>query len=277
MKGNHSQRRFIRLKRFNRRATAFLPAALWGLLLSARGAVGQDLGQRSLQKLIDCPSAGGPESGSYDFELRAYPDGGVLAGFTVGLFSRLSLGLFHGGTGIIGYGKPDWNPQPGISAACRLMNESLLLPALAIGYTDQGYGAWNDSTDRYQFKAKGFYAVLGKNFIWRGLGENGLHFGVNMNPAEGDEKQLDYFAALDFRPAQPVALIAEYTGALNDDKGDEGYGEGRGYLNAGLRLSFAERLALDLNLRDILNNQMKKFRGGESIGREIRISYVERF
>jgi len=200
-----------------RRAIHLLHAALWVLLLLSWGAAAQDLAQRPLQKLIDCPSAGGPEPGSYDFELRAYPDGGVLAGFTVGLFRRFSLGLFYGGTGIIGFTRPDWNPQPGITASCRLMDESLLLPALAVGYNNQGYGDWNDSTDRYQFKAKWFYAALGKNFLWRYLGETGLHFGVNMNPAEGDDGQLDLFAALDLRLVQQLAIISEWTAALDDE------------------------------------------------------------
>ena len=71
-------------------------------IFSAIG-LAQGLGQRPLQKLIDYPSAGGPEHRTFDFELRAFPEGGVLAGFSIGLFDRLGVGFYYGGIGVIGY------------------------------------------------------------------------------------------------------------------------------------------------------------------------------
>jgi len=248
------------------------------LALVQPGELGaQDLDTRPLQKLIDCPSAGGPEYHSYDFELRTYADGGVLTGFTIGLFQRFSMGLFFGGTGIIGFGKPDWNPQPGVIAQYRFLNETTGLPALAIGFNNQGYGKWDDDAERYQFKAKGFYAVLGKNFVIGQLGEFGTHFGVNQNPVSGDDDRIDFWTAADYHLTTQLTVILEYSAALNDCNRKFSYGEGRGYMNAGIRWTFAERLAIDLHFRDVLNNQKDGFRGGSEIGREVRISYVESF
>jgi len=235
----------------------------------------QDFGERPLQKLIDCPSAGCPESGVYDFELRAFPGGGVLVGFSVGLLGRFGVGLYYGGTGIIGFDRPDWNPQPGVTAMCRLIDENLLLPALSIGFNNQGYGAWMDSAERYQFKAKGFYAVLGKVFRIGVVGEIGWHLGVNMNPIEEDNKKPDFFCGADYHLVRQIALIAEYSAAL-DDRQVSSLGEGKGYLNLGVRWTFAERLALDLHLKDVIINQDTDLRGGGGVGREIRISYVEK-
>jgi len=237
-------------------------------------ATAQDLGVRPLQKLIDCPSAGGPESGSYDFELRVYPDGGVLAGFTAGLIGRLGIGFFYGGTGIIGYNSPDWNIQPGVLAMCRILDESYVMPAITIGFTNQGYGAWIDSTNRYQYKAKGYYLALGKNFKLWPMGEICGHFGVNMNPTADDSKSLDFYTGVDFRLIKQLGFIGEYSAGLNDRKGSS-LGKGRGYLNLGIRWTFAERLAIDLHLRDVIINQNNDARGGAGVGREIRISYVE--
>ncbi len=236
----------------------------------------QDFSERPLQKLIDCPSAGGPEKGSYDFELRTYPGGGVLAGFTVGLFNRFVVGISYGGAEIIGFDQPDWNPQPCVAASYRLIDETMALPALSVGFNDQGYGAWLDEEERYQFKAKGFYGVVGKNFSINPLGEFGAHFGVNTNPmVEDDEGIIDLFTAVDYRMTQQISLIAEYSPGFNDQKGDS-TGIGRGYLNFGIRWTFAERLAIDLHLRDILINQeTSTIRPGKNFGREIRISYVE--
>jgi hypothetical protein len=243
--------------------------------LLTTSAFAQDLADRPLQKLIDCPTAGGPATGSYDFELRAYPGGGLLAGISVGLFQRFTVGLSYGGSDVIGYSAPDWNPQPGVAASFRIINESRLLPALAVGFTNQGYGAWLDSLDRYQFKAKGFYGVMGKYFTWGPIGETGIHFGANRNPVEKGDKKVDLFFAVDYWATRQLAVIAEYSAALDDWKGDGSFGMGRGYLNAGLRWSFGERLAIDLNLRDLLNNQEELLRGGSQIGREIRICYEE--
>jgi len=238
----------------------------------------QDFAERPLQKLIDCPSAGGPEKGSYDFELRAYPNGGVLTGFTIGLFSRFVVGISYGGAGIIGFANPDWNPQPGVAASYRVIDETIALPAISFGFNNQGYGAWIDEEDieRYQFKAKGFYCVAGKNFSISSLGEFGAHFGVNTNPMVDDnEVALDFFTAADYHMTQQLALIVEYSAGLNDRKKDSP-GEGKGYLNLGVRWTFAERLAIDLHLRDMLINQeTSSIRTGKNFGREIRISYVE--
>jgi len=236
----------------------------------------QDLSERPLQKLIDCPSAGGPEKGSYDFELRAYPGGGVQAAFTIGMFNRFVIGLSYGGVGVIGYDNPDWNPQPGVSVSYRIINESLVMPALSLGFNNQGYGAWIDNTNRYQFKAKGFYAVVGKNFRIGPFGEFGGHFGVNSNPmVDDDEGSLDFFAAVDYRMTEQFAIITEYSAALNDND-NLSIGKGKGYMNFGVRWTFAERLAIDLHLKDLLINQDdKNLRPGINFGREIRISYVE--
>ncbi len=239
------------------------------ILLISTSVSAQDLSDRPLQKLIDCPSAGGPEPGSYDFELRAYPNGGVLTGFTVGLFKRFGIGIYYGGTEIIGFNTPDWNQQPGVVAMFRLIDESIALPALSLGFTNQGYGAWMDSLDRYQYKAKGFYAALGKNFAIGPVGEFGGHFGVNMNPIEENNEALDFFVAIDYRMTNQIGLIMEYSLALDDRKCISLCGD-RGYLNFCIRWTFAERLSIDLNLRDVLLNQ-----DNPNLGREIRISYVE--
>lgn len=243
-------------------------------IASSSGA--QDFSERPLQKLIDCPSAGGPEKGSYDFELRAYPGGGVLAAFTIGLINRFALGLSYGGTGVIGYDNPNWNPQPGVKVSYRIINESVALPALSVGFNNQGYGTWIDNLNRYQFKAKGFYGVVGKNFLIGSLGEFGGHFGVNSNPmVDDDEGSLDFFAAVDYRMTEQLAVILEYSAAMNDND-NASIGQGKGYLNVGFRWTFAERLAIDIHLRDMLINQNNTtIQRGKNFGREIRISYVE--
>lgn len=234
----------------------------------------QNLRFRPLQRLIDCPSAGGPETKSYEFELTAFPDGGLLAGLAISPFQRFTLGVSYGGTGVIGYGAPEWNPQPGLKASFRIINESMAFPGAAVGFENQGRGYWDDKSARYQFIAKGFYAAIGKNFHMAGIGEFALHGGVSYNPADGAPKIPDYFAAFDLRVADQLGFIAEYSFGLNE-RDRPAFNAKQGWLNAAFRWTFAERLAVDVVFRDLLVNQPEAVRGGGQIGREVRIHYVE--
>ncbi len=250
---------------------------LIALLLIAQTLDAQDLAYRPLQKLIDCPNAGGPEHLSYDFGLRAYPNGGLLFGFDVGLFEKFTLGISYGGTKVIGYGQPDWNPQPGVLAQFRFLDETVTTPALSVGFWNQGFGAYIDSTEQYLYKSKGFYATGGKNFTLGQMGEFGAHLGVNQNPVEGDDHRLDFWAACDYRPSYQIGFVLEYTAGINDQGREESHGKNRGFLHAGVRWSFAKQMAVDVIFRDIFSNQKEELRKGSDIGREIRVSYVEHF
>ena len=91
-----------------------------------------------LQKLVDAPTAGCLKKGQYNFELQVYPQGGVLAGFAVGLFDRFTMGVSYGGIGIIGSDQVEWNEQPGVLLKYRLFEESILMPAVALGFSESG-------------------------------------------------------------------------------------------------------------------------------------------
>lgn len=237
----------------------------------------QNFHERPLQKLIDCPTAGGPIMHGWQFELNAFANEGLLFGIDIGLFPRFTVGVSYGGTGIIGFAKPAWNPQPGLNSAYRLLNESITFPAVAIGYNNQGRGFWDEDLERYQYIAKGFYGVASKNFILGTVGELSAHLGVNNNPSENKDKGIDAFIGFDYRMTNQTAIVTEYSFAWNDFKGGEAIGKGKGYLNSGFRWAIGRQFAIDFIFRDILVNQDKDMRGGKQIGREIRIHYLEMF
>lgn len=222
-------------------------------------------------ELVDMPTAGILEKGSYVSSLRLYPAGGLLGGIQIGLSNRLLLGVSFGGENIIGEGKVNWNPEPGLQFIYRIVDENIVLPAITIGYNSQGFGPYNKTTKRYNIKSRGFYAVGSKNYAF--LGDLSFHGGLNYSLERDDgDKDLNLFAGVMKSLNQDLNLIAEYDVAINDND-IRSIGEGKGYLNLGVRWLFANRLALQFQFKNILENK-------ENVpysNREIKIAYIEYF
>lgn len=225
------------------------------------------------RRMVDAPTAGTLLKGSFDTELRAYPDGGVLGVLQIGLTDRWTIGLGYGGTNIISATDPDWNPRMNFLTKIRLIDESMAMPAIAVGFEEQGFGRWVDSLDRYENKAKGFFVVGSKGYR-SGSVLSSIHAGVNYAP-EADDKDNDInaFFGADMRFDNNFGLVVDYDLALNDDRKPLALGKGRGYLNAGARWMVLNRIFMEANLKDLLSNRKDR----ESIGRELRIIYVESF
>lgn len=225
------------------------------------------------RKLVDCPTAGLLPRGSFDFDIRIYGNGGVVTTIDVGLMRRFMIGISFGGENIIGDGEADWNPRIEFLAKYRLINESYNLPAFVIGFDSQGGGAFDDSLNRYVYKSKGFYAVMSKSYLVAEV-PVGFHFGANYSlENDDDDKNIPLFFGADVQATENLGFVAEYDLATNDDEFKERYGQGYGYLNAGIQWIFSSKLQLEFQFKNILLNR-------EDIsawGREFRITYFEMF
>jgi hypothetical protein len=260
---------------------------LAALALVTGTAAAQNMKTLPLNRLIDNPTAGILQKGSFDFDMNLYADGGVLLAFGVGLLDRLNMGASFGGTRIISDQQPDWNGRPELALKYRLLDETVTWPALVLGYTGQGHGRWlkdapvggasTKTIDRYEIKAKGFYAAVGKNYLVGNMGLMGLHAGANVNPMENDDDAgLSLWVGVDKAVNDEISAVAEYDFAWDDIR--TGLSKSKGFLNLGGRWTFAERLSLELDFRDVLTNR-KDIAGRpiDSVSREIRITYLESF
>lgn len=251
-------------------------AAVMALLITgAAGAqMADDVRSLELLRVIHEPTAGVLKKGQYELELNSFGYGGMQVGIAIGLFDRFMFGVSFGGDGLIGYGKPTWNDLPGMIVKYRLIEESQVLPAVAIGFDMQGQGNWFKEDDRYLYKAPGGFIAASRNWM-SPYGRFGLHGGVNINSTENDQEQgMDGFLGLDFSLNEQLALLLEYDFAVDDNEEDGRFGEGPyGYLNAGLRFTFAQALVIDVGAVDLFNSSAET----DGWGREIRISYVETF
>ncbi|HEX9751175.1 MAG TPA: hypothetical protein VGB22_07835 [candidate division Zixibacteria bacterium] len=225
------------------------------------------------RRMVDAPTAGTLLKGTFDTELRAFPGGGMLGVLQVGLTNQWMIGLGYGGTQIISANDPNWNPRMNFLTKLQLLGETDMMPAIAVGFEEQGFGAWVDSLDRYENKSKGFFAVVSKGYISRGF-ISSIHGGVNYSREYDDkDKDVNFFFGADMRFENNFGFVAEYDMALNDDKEPLSLGEGYGYLNAGVRWTVLNRIFMEGHLKDLLSNR----KDTKTIGRELRIIYVEAF
>lgn len=224
------------------------------------------------RRMIDSPTAGTLRKGSFDTELRAFPDGGMLGILQIGLTNRWQIGFSYGGTEVISSNDPTWNPRMQFLTKLQILGENMTLPGIAVGYEEQGFGLWLDSLDRYQIKSKGFYAVASKGYRTSGF-TSSIHGGMNYSREDKHDKDINFFFGGDLRFDNSLGFVAEYDMALNDDRTPHSLGRGRGYLNFGVRWLILNQVYIEGSMKDLLENR----RDTNSFGRELRMIYVERF
>ncbi len=228
----------------------------------------QRLNQHRL--LVDLPTAGTLDRGSFQVRLRMFGNGGLIGGVAVGVTDRFMFGLSYGGENIIGSGDINWNPDPGIQARLRLIDENFAMPAITIGFDSQGFGPHNGTFDRFANKSRGFFAVASKNYAV--LFNLGLHGGLNYSlENDDDDSDIDFFAGVDLSLNREFRLMLEYDFAGNDNKNDAVFGSGKGYLNAGFQWTFSDELFLQFNLKNLLEN------GPNTVTREFKVGYYQYF
>ncbi len=231
--------------------------------------------------LVDAPTAGTLPRAYYCIGFRFYPNGGALANADIGLSNRLMLGVAFGAEDVISNREPTWNPRIEFNVKLRMIDEMEYFPAITIGFSSQGVGGWNAELRRYTFKSRGFYLVASRSFYFYQW-TSGWHVGVNYsleNEVDHD-RDLNFFVGFDATFKYNLAFLAEIDAALNDDKSTlpDGTpynfaGKGRGYLNFSVKWLFTENLELEALMKDLLINR----RESETLTREIRITYIDKF
>lgn len=223
--------------------------------------------------LIDKPTAGMLKRAHYAISSNYFQRGGVLAGVSVGLFDQFSFGISYGGTEIIGPNNIQMNPQPGINAKLRLFDETLMMPAFALGFDSQGKEPFleADSLNRYTIKSPGVYIAGSKNYAF--MGNLSVHGGLNLSLEKDDgDNDMNAYLGVEKTLGPDISLLAEYDFAFNDNH-LRALGEGRGYLNLGLRWSWGKGLIIGFDLKNVSKNQKNVSVGN----RTLHIDYIGAF
>jgi hypothetical protein len=194
----------------------------------------------------------------------------LIAVLEAGVFENVSFGISYGGSNLIGSGKVDWYKLPAVNIRVRILNETVLLPAFTFGFDSQGKGTYDSDRSRYETKSPGFFAAVSKNFDF--LGYLSFHGTINYS-LEG--KDGDNFVNLKTGAEKTLganfSLLVEYDFALNDNKSIS-FGDGKGYLNAGIRWSVGSGLTIGFDLRDLLSNKSETKNAAD---RALRIEFIK--
>ena len=217
--------------------------------------------------IIDTPTAGLLKRGAFAMDVDFFQNGGMTVGLSAGALDRLSFGISYGGSGIIGNGNIAMQKLPGINVKFRMFDETMAMPAIALGFDSQGKEDYIDSTDRFTIKSRGFFAAASKNYSI--AGNLSVHGGMNYSLENKDgNKNVDFFVGAEKSLGSDISLLGEYDFGLNDNNG--AVGKGKGYLNAGMRWSWGNGFTLGFDLKDLVKNQNHVVVGN----RTIKVEYV---
>ena len=228
--------------------------------------------------LITIPTAGTLQRGSFALEMRIQKFGGLTSSISIGLTDRFQLGISYGSANLIGDDSLIWYPKPETNLKYLLIDESETSPGISLGIDTQGLGKFNsdDSLMRYDTKALGLFAVASKNWVTP-LGNLGWHFGSNYNFVEtnDNDKDVNFFMGFDIEFNPELSMMFEYNAALNENNmTSKNIAISRGgYLNAGVRWTFVERLHIEIDFNNLMFDKKKV----DYFNREIKITYIEYF
>lgn len=227
-------------------------------------------------RIVTIPTAGTLARGCYSLEMDIQRKGGMIIALTTGLTDRFQFGLSYGAGNLVGDDTIRWYPRPEANLKYLLIDENEKAPGIALGINTQGFGAYSDSTGRYDQKAYGAYLAASKN--WKTfLGNVGLHAGMNLNFTETDDGDRDpnLFAGFDIELNPELTVLAEYNAALNEnEKTARNMSLAKsGYLNAGVRWTFVDKLHFEVSFKNLLFDKEMI----QSFNREFKITYIEYF
>ena len=204
--------------------------------------------------LIDTPTVGMLDYGSYDLGFRLFSDGGVLTRLDFGVFRIVNLGVGWEISDVVG-NRTMVVGQPALYLKIKPFAGSMVLPAIAFGYDGQGY-FYNTDKKEFEQKEKGVFVVLGREAFVPGLE---LNAGVNMN--DFGTNSVHGFVNAGFSMEDTFSVIGEFDniGDLPDAR-----------LNLGVRFSVTGNVSVDLAGRDICA-------ADRSAERIIRVNYRGKF
>ncbi len=218
--------------------------------------------------IVDMPTAGVIPKGDYAVDLVYFDGGGLAFTFNYALWRNFNIGAALSAQNFVGSGEITLQNIPAILLKYRFVNETIEVPAFAIGLSTRGTGTYSNSSNRYAVSSPGVFLALSKNFRWD-LGSLATHAGFNYSFENvTDDFFINYYAGIEQSIGNRVAVNAEYNAGAFEWK--VGKTKGKGFLNASLRYSLGYGFTLQFQFRDLLNN----FKNSDKITRYFGIEWI---
>jgi len=203
--------------------------------------------------LIDTPTPQIVEQGGYNVNFRFYSfkgsegdnNSGLLVGLFFGVLQYMNLGVNMDTENLIGNNSMKLR-RPRLFVKFHIFGGSEYIPAIGVGYDDQGYGEYRDR--RYEHREKGFFVVICReNFI------PGLDVSTGINGYDFEQFRVRGFISLFSRLGESVVPMLEF-----DNLG--GGSENR--INMGIRYFITPNLNIELDGKDVADEFDRIFRIG---------------
>ena len=220
---------------------------------SASSAKGE---QSPMIEVMDIPTAEILDPLTYSTAFRFYNEGGLMSRLVIGPLKRVNLGLSFDTQRIIGSGDPHMI-RPSVYFKLRFFDGTDVLPALALGYDNQGF-LYQEVPKKFLQREKGLYLVGGHEILIPNLE---VHAGVNIFDFDSQAAAFGFFGGT-CKVTPNFALLAEYDNIRNgrDNR-----------TNLGGRYWIAPYFNIDFGARNVGRGGA---RGGERI---LRLNYVGHF
>jgi len=215
--------------------------------------------------LVTAPTAGILGHRQVLYRVDFSPYGGITGYLNIGLLDKMNLGISYGGDNIISYNEPDFLPHLNFNFRARFLEETVTLPAIAVGFDNQGYLPYYDG--RFFYKSPGFYAVASKNYGFL-YGDLSFHLGGNYTLETTDKEGPDFFAGFIYI-YEFFKLTLDYRAGLDDNLDTEK----RGYLNGSVGFLLEDGVEFSLLFVDMMENKGKEI----SMGRMLRLNILKNF
>ena len=214
-------------------------------------------------------------------DTQLYDGGGVVQTISIGIIDLVNVGVSYGGSHIIGSSHVIWQPHAGFQARVRIVEETLINPAVSLGFDSQGDGPYRAGKgfNRFRIKSRGAYLVFSRNYNL--IGNLGIHGGVNYSlETDDNDRDPSFWVGFDKDIGRYIDICGEYDFATNDNE-NENITLDRGYLNAAIKWHLGSTFSLEFDLKNILRNNkkdiMEQYEEKPEASREIRIMYHGRF
>lgn len=221
--------------------------------------------------IVDMPTAGVLPVHTLSVYGLFFTNGGLLFAFDITPFNNFNVGLSYSGTNLLGEGNVVVQKYPGINIRWRIVNETKVMPAILVGFSNQGRGEFFKKFNRYQVKSPGIYGVASKSFSWI-LGYFALHGGINYTFEQTSGSYVpNIWLGFEHSIGKPVSIHFEFNPNLAETNND--VMTNRTLLNTEIRWSVIEGLTLEFVMHDLLN--YTKNRSG--FERWIGLEFIHKF